>query len=106
MAASGAFSSDRTILKEIGLTALCLVLAHPLLLLLAGYPSRILLLDPSVPWTIALGTLVFLLLTVLIVLSVWRKRLRLRYEVWQATHGLLTIVLSFMAGLHIVGVGR
>jgi predicted ferric reductase len=92
--------------REIGITAFCLILAHPLLLLLAGYPAGILLLGPGVPWTIALGTLAFVLLVVLITLSLWRKRLKLRYEVWQATHGLLTIALIFMAGIHIVGVGR
>jgi predicted ferric reductase len=92
--------------KEIGITAFCMVLAHPLLLLLAGYPAGILLLNSSVPWSVALGTLAFLLLAVLIALSFWRKRLKLRYEVWQASHGLLTIALIFMAGIHIVGVGR
>jgi predicted ferric reductase len=92
--------------KEIGITAFCMLLAHPLLLLLAGYPARILLLNSSVPWSVALGTLAFLLLAALIALSIWRKRLKLRYEIWQASHGLLTIVLIFMAGIHIVGVGR
>ena len=68
--------------KEIGLVASCLVASHPLLLLLAGYPPRILLLDSRVPWSVALGTLAFLVLATLVGLSVGRKRLKLAYEPW------------------------
>jgi predicted ferric reductase len=93
--------------KEIGITAFLMVLAHPLLLVLSGYPWRILLWPGAgVPWSVALGTLAFLLVTVLISLSVWRKRLKIRYEIWQLTHGLLTMLLIATAAIHIVGVGR
>jgi predicted ferric reductase len=92
--------------KEIGIAAFGLVIAHPLLLLLSGYPARILLLSRSVPWSVALGTLALVLLALLIALSIWRKRLRLRYEVWQASHGMLTIALILMAGIHVAAVGR
>jgi predicted ferric reductase len=92
--------------KEIGITAFLLVLAHPLLLVLAGYPGRILLPVPGVPWSVILGTLAFLLAGLLIGLSVLRKKLKIPYEIWQVTHGLLTIALIFAAAFHIVGVGR
>jgi predicted ferric reductase len=92
--------------KEIGLVACGLVLAHPILLVVAGYPARILWVDPSVPWSVALGTLAILLLAVLIATSIWRKRFRLSYEVWQLGHGLLTIAVILVAGIHIVSVGR
>jgi len=92
--------------KEIGITAFFMVLVHPILLVLSGYPLRILLPVPGVPWSVVLGTVAFLLVALLIGLSIWRKRLKIRYEIWQVTHGLLTIALIFAAGIHIVGVGR
>jgi predicted ferric reductase len=92
--------------KEIGMTAFLLVAAHPLLLVLAGYPWRILLPVPGVPWTVILGTAAFLLAALLIGLSIFRKKLKIPYEIWQLTHGLLTIALIVAAAFHIVGVGR
>jgi predicted ferric reductase len=55
---------------------------------------------------VAAGTLAFLLLLVLIALSIWRKRLRLSYEAWLATHGFLAIALIVVAGVHVATVGR
>src|SRR5512139_3588940 len=92
--------------KEIGITALGFVLAHPVLLLVAGYPARILLPSPRVPWGVVLGTVALLLVAGLIGLSVWRKRLRLSYETWQVSHGLLTIALIGLAAVHVASVGR
>jgi predicted ferric reductase len=92
--------------KEIGLTAFLMVLAHPLLLVVSGYPWRILLPVSGVPWSVVLGTVAFLLVALLIGLSVWRKKLKIPYEAWQVTHGLLTIALIAAAAIHIVGVGR
>jgi predicted ferric reductase len=92
--------------KEIGMTAFFLVAAHPILLVLAGYPWRILLPVSGVPWSVILGTVAFLLVALLIGLSLFRKKLEIPYEVWQVTHGLLTIALIFAAAVHIIGVGR
>jgi len=92
--------------KEIGIAAFCLVASHPILLVVAGYPARVLLLHSRVPWSVALGTLAFLALALLIGLSIGRKRLRLPYGVWQVSHGLLTVAMIAMAGIHIVTVGR
>lgn len=92
--------------KEIGMTAFLMVLAHPLLLVLSGYPWRILLPVAGVPWSVALGTVALLLAAILIGLSIWRKRLKIRYEIWQLTHSLLTMALIATAAVHIVAVGR
>jgi len=92
--------------KEIGIAAFCLLLTHPVLLVVAGYPARIVGFGSGVPWSVASGTVAFLLLGALILLSIWRKRLNLSYQVWQATHGLLAIVLLVVAGVHVASVGR
>ncbi|HEX5043389.1 MAG TPA: ferric reductase-like transmembrane domain-containing protein [Candidatus Polarisedimenticolaceae bacterium] len=91
--------------KEIGIAAFCLLLTHPILLVVAGYPARILG-SSGVPWSVASGTLAFLLLLALISLSIWRKRLRLSYEIWLGTHGLLALGLLVVAGVHVATVGR
>jgi predicted ferric reductase len=44
-------------------------------------------------------------LLVLTALSVWRLRLRLKYEAWQATHGILAVVVVLFALLHVSLVG-
>lgn len=92
--------------KEIGMTAFLMVLLHPVLLVLGGYPWRIVLPVPGVPWSVVLGTVALLLVALLIGLSIWRRRFKIRYELWQATHGLLTMTIIFVAAFHILGVGR
>ncbi|MCF7984926.1 MAG: ferric reductase-like transmembrane domain-containing protein [Thiohalocapsa sp.] len=92
--------------KQIAVVALLLVLIHPLILLPAGYPWQMLLPGPAVPPAIRLGILAVLATVLLIVLSVWRKGLRIPYEVWQITHGMLAIAVLALAALHILGAGR
>jgi predicted ferric reductase/ferredoxin len=45
-------------------------------------------------------------LAVLIGASLWRKALRLNYEWWRVTHGLLAVAAVALALAHVVGVGR
>ncbi len=92
--------------KEIAFAALLMVLAHPVLLVIVGYPWRIILPVQSVPWSVYLGTLAFCAVLLLIALSIFRKRLKIPYEVWQFTHGVLYIAVIVMAAFHIVAVGR
>ena len=107
--AASAFGLDALLQfhREIGIVAFLLVLAHPVVLLLSGlYPLVFVLPLPSVPWPIWMGTLALGAVALLILLSVWRKRLKIRYEVWQVTHGLLAILLLLLASVHILSVGR
>src|SRR5262249_35276101 len=92
--------------REIGIVAFCLVLVHPTLLVLAGYPARILLPSTRVPWGVSLGTGAFLLLTLLIASSLLRKRPHLPYQVWQVGHAILTVAVIVLAAIHVGAVGR
>ena len=58
-AATAAFGLDalQMVHRQIAFVALALVLIHPLVLILAGYPWRMMLFGPEVPWAIMLGTL-------------------------------------------------
>lgn len=92
--------------KQIGYVAVCMVLAHPALLLLDGYPWRILLPTSAVPWSVSLGTYALLCLILLVGLSIFRKKLRISYEIWQISHWLFTVAVLGLSAIHIVAVGR
>ena len=58
------------------------------------------------PWPVWMGSIAFLVVLLVVGLSVLRKRLRSPYELWQATHGVLAMVLVATAVIHIMAVGR
>lgn len=94
--------------RQIALVALLFVLIHPVLLLLQ-HPARVALLNPlGGTYASKFGLAAVLLLLVLAATSIWRQRLKLRYEAWRALHtGLGVFALAFsqvhvsLAGLYI-----
>jgi predicted ferric reductase len=91
-----------------GVVALGFVLAHPVLLFISGYPTNCWLNPFSSCAHIATQTafLSVLILLLLIGVSLWRKQLRIRYEVWYVSHGILALVVIFAALVHIFIIGR
>jgi predicted ferric reductase len=59
----------------------------------------------SAPWRARFAITSVLALFVLIALSVWRQRLRMSYEAWQAWHGLIAVAVVLLALLHASLVG-
>jgi hypothetical protein len=57
------------------------------------------------PWRARLAVASVLCLLAVMATSIWRCRLRLRYEVWQAAHGLLSTASVLFALAHIYLVG-
>ncbi|MFU8840091.1 MAG: ferric reductase-like transmembrane domain-containing protein [Nitriliruptoraceae bacterium] len=91
--------------RQISFVALALVLAHPAMLLVQD-PSWFRLFVPSTTTTAGVfGIVSVVLLAILIGASVWRRRLRLSYELWRVTHGLLAIGVVATALVHIERVG-
>ena len=91
-----------------GMVALGLLLAHPLLLIISGYPANCWL-NPFAGCANAATRTAALALYALIILvgtSVWRKRLGIRYETWQIMHGLLALFILLSAMVHIFILGR
>ena len=91
-----------------GVVALSFVLAHPLLLFVSGYPVSCWLNPFSACAHIATQTafLSVVILLLLIGLSLWRKQLRIRYEVWYVFHGIFALAVIFAALVHIFIIGR
>ncbi len=90
-----------------GVIALAFILAHPTLLILSEYPANCWL-NPfstcanTATITAALSVYVLILL---IVTSLFRKKLRIKYEVWYVAHGLFAIFVIFAALVHIFTLG-
>ncbi len=91
--------------RQIAFVALAFALVHPVLLFVEDPAKLRLLWFPTAPnrARYAAGATVALLLVA--GLSIFRKRLGLRYETWQLTHGLLAVALIGLALAHAVGVG-
>jgi predicted ferric reductase len=91
-----------------GVVALGMLLLHPLLLIISGYPAACWL-NPFANCanlatrtaSLALYALIFLILT-----SIWRKTFRIPYEVWQVMHGLLSLFVLVASMVHIFILGR
>ena len=91
-----------------GMVALGFVLAHPILLIVSGYPAKCWL-NPFAscahPATITAFASLFILL-LLIGTSIWRKKLGIRYEIWYGIHGIFALIVIFSALVHIFIIGR
>jgi predicted ferric reductase len=92
--------------KEIAYVALVLILAHPILLFFQNAAKFLPLLNVfTAPWRARFAVASVVLLLALVLLSVLRRRLRLSYEAWQLTHGILAVAIVILALAHIEGVG-
>lgn len=91
-----------------GVAALVFLLAHPIFMIVTGYPANCWL-NPFAGCANQLtisAALALYGLILLIVSSIFRKQLRVRYEVWQIMHGLLAIFILLGAMPHIFTLGR
>jgi len=90
---------------QITFVGLAFALAHPVLLFVADSKYLSLLNLATAPWRARFAFISVVALLVLVGLSVWRRVLRLSYEWWQATHGLLAVIIVLFALLHASLVG-
>jgi len=87
--------------RQISYTAFVFILAHPVILIVER-PGLLRALNPlTTSPMIRWGVISILLLVVLLVTSVWRRDLRISYEVWRVTHGLLAVGIVITALVHI-----
>jgi predicted ferric reductase len=91
--------------RQISYVALAFVVAHPVLLFIADSKYWPLLKVWSAPWRARFAFTSVILLLILIALTIWRTRLRLSYETWQASHGIIAVLVVLCALLHASLVG-
>jgi predicted ferric reductase len=91
-----------------GMVALGFILIHPLLLIFAGYPAKCWINPFSSCANIATRTAVISVIVLLMLVgsSLFRKKIRLRYEPWQVMHGIFALVVLFTALVHMFIIGR
>lgn len=92
--------------RQAGLAAFGLVVAH-VLVLFAADPAFLAFLDPRVnlPRAGALAA-VLVALPLVTVLTLWRERLRIAYEWWRLSHGMLAAAVVFIGLVHVLQVGH
>ena len=91
--------------RQMSFVALAFVLVHPAMLM-AQDPALLRLLNPRTATTAAQwGLAAVALLLTLMATSIWRRQLRLSYESWRVTHGLLAIGVVATAFIHVERVG-
>ena len=80
--------------REVSYVALAFILAHPILLFIQNASKYLPLLNVfTAPWRARFAVASVVLLLVLVGGSLLRKRLRLSYEVWQVSHGVLAVAV-------------
>ncbi len=88
------------------IVAFFLILAHPLILFINDPETLQLLNFFQAPWRARMAVLATLGLVLIIVTSIWRKRLNIPYEPWRIAHGILAVTaLAFGLG-HALGVSN
>lgn len=86
--------------RQIGYTGLLFVLVH--VALSADWSQANPLTPSNTPARVWFGGIAAAALVVLVATSVWRRRLRLSYEVWQVLHAVLAVVAVVAALVHVL----
>jgi predicted ferric reductase len=91
--------------RLISFVATAFIVAHPLILVLED--GRVLqLFNPvTAPWRARLGLVALVAVLAIVITSVWRTRLGLRYETWRVVHGALAVAAVGSALGHVGLVG-
>jgi predicted ferric reductase len=91
--------------RQISLVAFALILAHPLILFVSS-PSTLALLNPfTAPLRANLGVAAIVALVLIILISLKRIPLRIPYEPWRLSHGVLATLAVGLAMGHVILVG-
>jgi predicted ferric reductase len=89
--------------RQISLIAVALVIAHPIILFIVRPELLVLLNSFTAPWRARFAAMSVYSLIALVVMAIWRVKLKISYETWHITHILLAII-AVAAGLaHMVG---
>jgi predicted ferric reductase len=92
--------------RQISLVSFVLVLAHPILLFVFDPRTLGLLNLVEAPWRARAAVTATVALIALVVISIFRKRLKIDYTRWRIWHGLLATTAVTLALVHITLVGH
>jgi predicted ferric reductase len=86
-------------------TALLLILAHYAVMRIAYPNSNGNSASFLVPWPAAAGRAAFVTMALMIFISVYRKRIKLEYDKWRISHGILAAAALVFTMIHVQGTG-
>ena len=89
--------------RQISLVAVGLVIAHPIILFIIRPELLALLNSITAPWRARFAALSTYSLIALVVMALWRTKLKLSYEAWHLTHIVLAVVAVAAGIVHMVG---
>src|SRR5690242_2940634 len=89
--------------RQISLVAVTLVVAHPIILFIERPELLRLLNSFDAPWRARFAALSTYSLIALVVMGLWRTKLKLRYETWHISHVVLAVVAVVAGLVHMVG---
>ncbi|MDQ1373179.1 MAG: hypothetical protein QOJ09_517, partial [Actinomycetota bacterium] len=92
--------------RQIAFVALAFIVLHPVLLLARARSVYWPIINPlHAPSRVQWGQGALLMLVFLVVVSVLRLRWKLNYEMWRVTHGVLAVLVTSFALMHVRSVG-
>ncbi|MEY2475751.1 MAG: hypothetical protein QOG87_1066 [Actinomycetota bacterium] len=91
--------------RQIAFVATAFIALHPLVLVLAESSYWDLVNPLKSPKRVQWGQAALLMLVFLVVVSVLRLRWKLNYEIWRVTHGILALLITSFALVHVRSVG-
>lgn len=90
--------------RYISLVAFALILIHPLILFI-DQPETLGLLNLfEAPWRARFAVVGTLALLILVITSIWRQPLKIPYELWRTSHGILAVAAVTLGLAHALGV--
>jgi len=106
---AGAFGQDalQQFHKQMAYVATVFIVAHPILLFVKGYPWT--LLSPfsgAILWMWRWGVISFWTLLLLILVTVFRRHLKIPYEWWQVTHNGMALLVVLCGLVHAQEIGH
>ncbi len=91
--------------RRLSLIAVGLVVAHPLILFVIRPELLALLNSIQAPWRARFAAISIYSLIALVVMALWRAKLKINYEVWHLTHIVLALAAVAAGLLHMIGWG-
>lgn len=90
--------------RYLGLVALAFILLH-YLIIRVDRPGALGVMNPlQAPWYMTFARIALLLFTIIVITSLWRKRLHIHYDEWRMLHIALSVTGFLLALGHIEGV--
>jgi len=89
--------------RQISLIAVALVIAHPIILFIVRPELIVLLNSFTAPWRARFAAVSVYSLIALVIMALWRVKLKIRYETWHITHILLALVAIAAGIAHMIG---